>query len=368
MYQSGNQSGINTENLVEAFNLKTDLTMGKYFPLLLIICFLFIEPSCHAQTSVSVSDPRIELQGSTIHIYYDFLNTDASDKFDVSIDITDEKGKKIKAKALEGDIGDGIESGNNRHITWDLDLDKIFMNAQIFFEINATLVPKPEPPVTQAAVTQAQEAESQPPEANIQEADTQDPGMQTANTQEPVTQETIEEDSPAEEASRKESTAEDLSGRESPPPDLSGSEPSATMVSGEFNRTGLILQSLAVPGLGLSRLKGKPHWIRGVAGYGCIGGSFLLNQQARKTFNSVEESPGFEDKQELYKTSIRQDNISEVLAYTAIGIWMTDIVWTILGTSDLDSKFSARNTRGVSFGSNLDPITYTPMVRIKYNF
>ncbi len=47
------------------------------------------------------------------------------------------------------------------------------------------------------------------------------------------------------------------------------------------NTTSLVLQSLAFPGLGLTRATGgKPHWLRGVAGYGCIITSVTLNRMS----------------------------------------------------------------------------------------
>ena len=271
--------------------------MEKIIPLLLIICLVQIDPLCHAQTSVTVSDPRIELKGNTVHIFYDILESESSDKFIVSIDITDKEGNNIDARALEGDIGKDVTSGDNKHITWDLEVDKIYLNTQIFFEIHATLVPRPEPVVVQ-------------PE------------------------------------------------KETPISDVSQS----------YSRADIILQSIALPGMGMSRLTGKPHWIRSVAGYGCIAGSIILYQQARNSYNSVEDYPSFEDKRDLYETSIRQDNFSEVLAYAAIGIWVTDIIWTVIGTSDLNKKSLAGKGKGISFWSSLDPISYSPTVGIRLRF
>ena len=91
-------------------------------------------------------------------------------------------------------------------------------------------------------------------------------------------------------------------------------------------RTGIILQSLALPGLGLSRMTGKPHWLRGVAGYGCIAGSIILNRQAISTYDDIDDLEDYDDKNELFQKSLNRDNISEVLAYAAIGIWV-DIGW-----------------------------------------
>jgi len=50
-----------------------------------------------------------------------------------------------------------------------------------------------------------------------------------------------------------------------------------------LNKAGIIFRSVAFPGLGLSRLKGGPHWLKGLAGYGCIAGSIVLNNMAYNT-------------------------------------------------------------------------------------
>ncbi len=77
------------------------------------------------------------MEGNTIHIYYDILNPGPADEFNISLEITDEAGKVIRAGALDGDVGERVNGGNNKHITWDLGADGIRLNAQVFFEIHA---------------------------------------------------------------------------------------------------------------------------------------------------------------------------------------------------------------------------------------
>ena len=128
------------------------------------------------------------------------------------------------------------------------------------------------------------------------------------------------------------------------------------------------LQSLAVPGLGLSRLTGDPHWIRGVAGYGCIAGAVILNRTAVNTFNEIENLEDFHEINETYDQAKQQDNISEVLAYTAIGIWVADLVWTLVGTSDLNRPSGLSENKGISVGGDIDPVSNVPMLSLRYRF
>ena len=280
--------------------------MAKAIRYLLIILLVLPGQICRCQTRITVSDPRIELEGNVVHIYYDILHSQPSDQFTISIEITDEDGERINARALEGDIGDKVDGGRNRHITWDLEADQIFLHANIFFEIYATPIQPPEP-------------ESLETESNL-------------------------------------------------PDEGTGKEITKHTETETYNRAALILQSVAVPGLGLSRVTGKPHWLRAVAGYGCIAGSVIFTTQARSNYNSLDKHPDFEDKRELYETSIRQDNVSEVLAYAAVGIWVADILWTWIGTSDLNRGSLSADMKGISVGGALDPLTFIPAVRIRYTF
>ena len=255
-----------------------DVTMRNTLQIVLVISLVLAGPMLYAQAPVTVSDPRIEMEDNMIHIYFDILNSSPAYQFDIRLVITDADGNEIEARALEGDIGKEIPGGSEKHIIWNLEEDKIFLNASIYFEINAA--------------------------------------------------------------------GESL----------------------RFSRTNLIVQSLAVPGLGLSRITDKPHWIRGAAGYGCIAGSVIFNLQARNTYRSIEDYPDFEDKKNQFDLSVRQDNLSDVLGFAAIGIWVMDFIWTIKGTSYMKSESVTGNRKGVSVAGSLDPMTYTPTICVSYRF
>ncbi len=269
--------------------------MGKYTKLLFSVFIIASATISYSQTKVKVSEPRIKLVENIVHIYFDILDGEFSDHITVSLEITDISGTVIEAHALEGDIGENISSGNNKHIMWSPSADGIFLDAQIYFVVSATY--------------KRQINEGGFPESTIQESE-----------------------------------------------------------SGKYSRTGLILQSLAVPGLGMTRLTGKPHWLRAVAGYGCIAASIMMQEQAKKNYNSVAEISDYEGQRDLYDTAIKQDNISELLAYTAIGVWVLDFVWTMIGTRDMKTKSLSGSIAGIGLGGSLDPLTYAPTLKLTYKF
>jgi hypothetical protein len=136
----------------------------------------------------------------------------------------------------------------------------------------------------------------------------------------------------------------------------------------EFSRASLILQSMAFPGLGLTRLNGGPHWLKGVAGYGCIAGSVILNRMAISTYDDYRNPGSAEQAGTLLAQAGRQDNISEVLAFVAAGIWVTDLVWTIIGTSDKRKEGSLNGRRGITVVTGFDPAHQVPLLSFRYRF
>jgi hypothetical protein len=111
--------------------------------------------------------------------------------------------------------------------------------------------------------------------------------------------------------------------------------------------------------LGLSRYSGKPHWIKGVAAYGCLAGSIVLNQKTVKTLEEMESLEDPDAIEDAFNRAVQQDLYSEAFAYAAISIWVADIVWNIIGTKEL-------HNRSLSFHAGFDPIGAVPVIRIQY--
>ncbi len=136
-----------------------------------------------------------------------------------------------------------------------------------------------------------------------------------------------------------------------------------------INRGGVIFQSLVFPGWGLSRInKGKPHWLKGVAGYGCIAASVVYNKKAISSFDDYLISNDLNKADTYYDNSVKYDNLSEIFAYTAIGIWVTDFIWTIAGSSNLNNELGYSQAKGFSIKTVYEPRTQIPMVALRYTF
>ena len=149
---------------------------------------------------------------------------------------------------------------------------------------------------------------------------------------------------------------------------LPAPEEAALSGAHEYNRAGIIAQSIAFPGLGLSRVTGKPHWIKGVAAYGCLAGGIVMNRLSANTYNGIEDFDLYTDAREAYDKAVQQDKISQGLFFAAIGIWIVDIVWTAAGTTHLRKPALTQGSKGVTIYGTMDPVSKAPMLSLNYRF
>ncbi len=321
----------------------------------------------HTQSAAMVSDPTLSLHDNVVHIAYDILYSSESEKFSIRVEVSDAKGRFLNARTLSGDIGEHVLGGYNKLIFWDIKADSIFLDEEIFVQVYALAEPPPvvvEPVVIEPVEDEplAEEPVAEEPVAEKpQETEDATPADDPS-----VTEETMVENEPQ--------SIEDAEPATDPP----ATDPPATeetkvvedhSVNKSFNRSAIILQSVALPGLGLSRVNpGTPHWIKGVVGYGCIAGSLYFNNKAASSYEDYKNSSRLEDVDDLYNKAVQQDVISEVLAYTAIGIWVVDLVWTFLVTSDLNLNQSSANHKGFAVGTTVEPVSSSPLIALRYKF
>jgi hypothetical protein len=251
----------------------------------------------YAQKAVQVTKPVLSLQENRINISYDLINTSPEERFTIRIEATDSQGNLIHARALSGDIGDGIPGGRNKLITWDIEADSIYLDEEIYIQVFAAGTPV----------------------------------MEQA--------------------------------------DLSVNDVATPVSEKQFSRTGIILQSLVLPGLGLSRMhRGQPHWIRGVVGYGCIAGSVYLNRKAVSSYDAYRNPADPDEVDALFNRALQQDNISEILGYAAAGVWIADFVWTFIGSSALNQEHIHAGMGMLSLGAAVEPVSRIPVLALKIQF
>ena len=90
-----------------------------------IILLWFMAPVCRGQQLITISDPRLELRDNIVYVSYDILNSDRDVKYTVRLEVKDSTGQKIDARALAGDIGEGITGGGMTLKAWSLNFSSI---------------------------------------------------------------------------------------------------------------------------------------------------------------------------------------------------------------------------------------------------
>ncbi|MEX2427243.1 MAG: hypothetical protein WD577_03250 [Bacteroidales bacterium] len=105
-----------------------------------------------------------------------------------------------------------------------------------------------------------------------------------------------------------------------------------------FNRGGLIVQSILIPGTGLTRLKQKPHWIKGLLGYGAVASSVVFYSKSNDNYTNYLNAEDLTARDNYYTASIKQESLSHALLYSAIGIWTVDFLWTLIGTRNIEKE------------------------------
>jgi hypothetical protein len=129
-----------------------------------------------------------------------------------------------------------------------------------------------------------------------------------------------------------------------------------------------VLQSAIFPGWGMTSLtSGKPYWIIGVAGVGCIATSYYYNLQAHSSYDEYLESSD-DDITGYYDDAIAQGNISKVFAWSAAAIWIADLGIVTIKAASINRAYKRSRTVAFSVSPPVDLITDTPVFTLRYNF
>lgn len=271
----------------------------------LILLFLLLPDALYGQARITVTKPRLELSDENLIIQYDILNAKSSDFFMVWIEVTDAAGNKIKALSITGDIGKEIKGGRNKRITWNLSNDSILIDEDISVEVKAEKI-----------IIQEEQAETETSEET----------------------KTIKVD-----------------------------EGNAGMK--EISKGNMVLSSVVLPGWGQTKTnKGKPYWLIGAAGYGCLAGSVILNRSASSAYDDYKKSMDLDESNALFDKALQRNSVSKVLAYSAIGIWVADIIWVLATPTKSTESTVLQKSRRLRIIPGFDAGSNVALVSITYKF
>jgi hypothetical protein len=129
-----------------------------------------------------------------------------------------------------------------------------------------------------------------------------------------------------------------------------------------------LLQSAVFPGWGLTSLtKGKPYWLLGVAGVGCIATSYYYNQQAHSSYDEYLESSD-DDITGYYDDAVAQGYISKAFAWSAAAIWIADLGIVTIKAASMNKSYKRSRAGAFTISPSIDFTTDTPVFTLHYSF
>lgn len=128
---------------------------------------------------------------------------------------------------------------------------------------------------------------------------------------------------------------------------------------------GALALSAILPGLGNRVVKGSGvQWLLGVAGYGCIAGSIILNRSAYNAYEDYKIADDPDKRDDYFSKAENNDKISRYLIYGAAAIWVTDLVWTGLQAGKARKSENPKMSLNYFYDTNLNE----PLFGFSYRF
>jgi len=130
-----------------------------------------------------------------------------------------------------------------------------------------------------------------------------------------------------------------------------------------------VLRSVAFPGWGLTKSSGnKLHLIKGAVAYSSVAGSLLFNSAAYNNYNEYLDSTDPAERPSIYHTYEVQNVTSRILGFTAAAVWITDVVWTFMGSGESPGRDRGFRSAGISLGTEIEAYRGIPLLSLRYTF
>jgi hypothetical protein len=130
-----------------------------------------------------------------------------------------------------------------------------------------------------------------------------------------------------------------------------------------FNRGKEMLLSAVLPGLGQTKISGKPWWLTGIVSYGMIAGGFVMRKQAEADYNKyLDISQDASARSKMYDQAQKKMDMAGTFIISGAAIWAANMIWI----SSVPNRYKVLKHLSVKTES-LDKSPYT-MVSYKINF
>jgi hypothetical protein len=136
-----------------------------------------------------------------------------------------------------------------------------------------------------------------------------------------------------------------------------------------YSIAGTLIPSLVFPGYGNTKVKHKPYWILGLAGYGSIITSYMFNKSAASSYDKYKTEINDEVLRFMhYDDAVADKNISLVFGAAAGAIWAADVTLLVLHHKKQKEHISSATLPNASINYGYKPYYNCNMLTLKITF
>ncbi|MEX0987372.1 MAG: hypothetical protein WD052_07845 [Bacteroidales bacterium] len=99
----------------------------------------------------------------------------------------------------------------------------------------------------------------------------------------------------------------------------------------KYSRTGLLIGSAVIPGLGPSLVSDrKPYWLGSMLVYTGVASILYFNTQANDNYQLYLNAETRENNEYYYNLTQSNSNFTQISIYSTLGLWAANILWTMV--------------------------------------
>lgn len=132
----------------------------------------------------------------------------------------------------------------------------------------------------------------------------------------------------------------------------------------KFNKGSMILLSTFVPGLGQSKMSGKPYWLTSIAAYGAMAGGLMTHSKYQNTLKLYRSEEDPVKRKQFFDKAQSQMNMSGILIVSGAAIWIGNMIWV----SAMPNRYKPLKHLSLTMEKPYGPFTGPTLVAMKFNF
>jgi hypothetical protein len=133
-----------------------------------------------------------------------------------------------------------------------------------------------------------------------------------------------------------------------------------------YNKGKMVLLSIAIPGLGQTRMSGgKPFWLMGVASYGALAGGLVTYSSYKSNYdNYLAEETDPQKRSDYLSQAEKNATLSSAMFTTAAAIWVSNLFWVAL----TPNKYQSLKHKPLTLEPSAYPLSGAALLTLRYKF